>query len=236
MKKGAEYLEWDSEFFGQRIGRAYVNTYKEFTEIDRKDFDLVYVFSSQRIDELDWALKDEKCVLQAELKDKDSIFKNTSMDVNIVSFDPVEHSYEKLLALVYESGFKSRFKVDMNFRETGFKELYKKWLDNSLSGHFAIDTLIALYKGEIMGFLTYNGVDDTTVNITLTAVDPKFRGKKTATILIHEFKKRVQLKGYKYASVITQYSNEPAMYLYQKNLFKINTITYIYHIWNHDTI
>ncbi|MBB1140535.1 GNAT family N-acetyltransferase [Myroides sp. WP-1] len=236
MRKEVEYLEWDSDFFGHRIGRTYIDDYSNFTSLNRDDFDLVYVFSSKPIAELDWALKDEKCVLSCQLEQEEQTNLLISKDVIVESFDSDKHSYDQLLALVYESGVQSRFKKDTNFTSTGFKELYKKWLDNSLSGHFALDTLIAKYKGEVAGFLTFNDSADGTVNITLTAVHSDFRGKKIATILIREFKKRVQMKGYKRAMVVTQFTNEPAMHLYQKNLFNIYSITYIYHIWKHDTI
>lgn len=228
-----EYLKWDSEFFKEKIGRCNVNTYSDFLKQDRKTFDLVYVFSTERIEELEMMLKDEKCLLSCELEE-DIVLED--LDITIESFNPSKHSYEELLALVYESGIHSRFKIDTNFRSTAFKDLYKKWLDNSLSGEYALDTLVALNEGEIMGFLTFNNTDEETVSITLTAVDSKFRGKKVATGLIQAFKDHARLAGYKKASVVTQFTNEPAMHLYQKNLFKINSITYIYHIWNHDTV
>lgn len=236
MEETIEYLDWDSDFFGLKIGKCIYSKVIDNIDLNTKGFDLIYLFSQIRLSNYINELKDEKCLLNCSLENANVRSNIINPNIVIESFDRDIHSYNKLLSLVYESGAKSRFKIDDKFAENSFKDLYKKWLDNSLNGNLAIDTLVALYDNEIVGFLTYGSKDDITADITLTAVDSSIRGQKVATTLIERFKYIVKEKGYKFASVVTQFTNEPALNLYQKNFFKIKNITYIYHIWNNDTI
>ncbi|MDM1527401.1 GNAT family N-acetyltransferase [Myroides odoratimimus] len=231
-----EFLEWDSKFFGYKIGKleCSLDFNSEFN--CKKDYDLVYLFSPSLIQEYKDYLVDQKCVLRFNCLGESIEALKFNENIVVESFDFNKHSYESLLELVFESGVQSRFKTDSKFSNEHFKSLYKKWIDNSLNKDIAIDTIVALEGEKIVGFLTYGEESYDTAKITLTAVDSSARGKKVASSLINEFKKRINVLGYTKANVVTQFDNLAAMRLYQKNGFNISKITYIYHIWNNDTI
>lgn len=216
--QNVEFLEWDSNFFGSRIGRVEYSLSFDLKYLQKTDYHLVYLFSPFLVTEFEDYLVDQKCVLGFCFHENLTEELQYNKDVIVESFEFNKHSYESLLELVFENGVQSRFKTDANFLDEDFKALYKKWIDNSLSKDIAIDTIVAIIEGNIVGFLTYAEESIDTAKITLTAVDSSARGKKVASSLINEFKKRINVLGYKYANVVTQYDNIAAMKLYQKTV------------------
>ncbi len=81
----------------------------------------------------------------------------------------------QLNELAFESGKHSRFLKDRFFGVDKFKELYQKWVENSLNGKFANDVLIYKSDDEIKGFVTYK-IKNGFAQIGLIAVSPKAQG------------------------------------------------------------
>lgn len=226
------FLKWDSEFFGFNIGKLISNKKEESYDFPI-DYKLVYQFSDLEILELDRMLVDRKCVLTTELNEVDF---EENIDLEILDYDSLKHNYSALYSLVLQSGEYSRFKRDTNFSSESYERLYKEWLNRSLSKELASDVLVATIDNQVVGFITMFEKTSELADLTLLAVDLQYRGRNIASNLIKKLKQVAKLKGYKMMQVVTQLDNKPAMNLYQKNLFEISNITYIYHIWKNDTI
>ena len=151
-------------------------------------------------------------------------------------FDLKIHSYEELLDLAFLSGNLSRFKVDSNFSNNEFEKLYKEWVNNSINKKIAFKTFVKTVQKKVVGFITLGEKDADTAKIGLIAVNEMFQGKRIASKLIKSCEIISKQNKYAGLEVSTQFSNNQAMAFYKKNDFEINKITYIYHLWNYDTI
>lgn len=116
-------------------------------------------------------LADEKVTLYTIIKDED----NTIISENIESYR-LNYVSEKLKLLTLQSGFFSRFKTDLHFRNNEFNKLYLEWIEKSVEKIIAIEVLVYYINEEEKGFVTLN-VTNNVGHIGLIAVDEKERGK-----------------------------------------------------------
>lgn len=227
MSNVVDFLEWDSNFFGKRIGKISLNKNNEQTLLNEelKSFDLVYLFSED--DNLSYPLMDKKVVYLIEDLRKVDHIENLQYDYYLDGAD----SYNELLSLALQSGAYSRFKIDQNFEDGAYEKLYKEWLDNSISKAIATDIIVKRIDQKIVGFATLGRKSEGLADIGLVAVDEAYRGRGIAKELMTMAKNLAKDQGYQKLQVVTQLDNEPANLLYKKAGFNIHSITYIYHIW-----
>ena len=225
-----ENVKWDSAFFNLKIGKVYIENCDNFTLEEIENFDLIYVFSSKP--NLGFKLVDKKIVYV--LEDLSNIAEHNFSDIQF--YNSKHDNYNDILNLTLQSGEYSRFKLDTNFVNNEFEKLYKTWIDKSISGDLATDIIIKKNKNKIVGFTTLTKKSDELADIGLVAVDINFRGQGIAQELILKTIITAKNQGYKKMQVITQLDNIPANKLYVKTGFIQDSITYIYHIWKHDTI
>ncbi|WP_313187932.1 GNAT family N-acetyltransferase [Sphingobacterium siyangense] len=227
-------LDWDSEFFGYNVAKIEVSDSIDNSVLLDRRFRLVYVFSRQPIASLESKLMDKKACFHME-----TIFVNNEISNNsllIESFDARKHSYETLKSLTLESGVFSRFFVDKEFVNEEFSRLYTKWIENSVNKTSAIEVFVALENKELLGFITLTKKAEDLADIGLLAVSPEARGRKVASSLIEHVKGYASNIGFTKMQVVTQIDNIPATKLYESVGFELKELTYIYHIWNYDTI
>jgi ribosomal protein S18 acetylase RimI-like enzyme len=123
------------------------------------------------------------------------------------------------------SGHDSRFLKDSFFGEDAFKNLYKRWIDNSIREE-GINVLVYIENNRILGFVTYSK-KETDSSIGLFAVDPIAQGKGVGLKLIQAVESH--LGSNKYLVVPTQETNLNACKFYKKLGFKLEYKQYIYH-------
>lgn len=225
-------LGWDSDFFGYPVGKIEIESWRD-NELNNTNYKLVYVFSKILIPQFENSLKDKKVVYSIDLKNQTT---NDDVQIQIIKFDSLAHSYEQLLSLTLESGIFSRFFIDKEFNNDEYSKLYKRWLDNSLNSSSKYEVFVAVENEELLGFITLGIKEDDLLDIGLLAVNPKFRGRKIGTHLMNFSKIFAKSKNISHIQVVTQFDNTPACKLYEKAGFTQTDLTYIYHIWNHDTI
>ncbi|MBZ4191523.1 GNAT family N-acetyltransferase [Niabella beijingensis] len=228
-----EVLEWDTEFFGYKVGRIDYNEGAAISILP-SEFRLIYVFSEQPINEISNKLVDKKACYVTLLNNKPETIENNKYQ--ILPFDANAHNYSTLLQLTLESGTYSRFFLDKNFRDREFERLYTKWIENSLKDEAPLGVFIAIENNQIIGFITLGRKSREVSEIGLLAVGASARGKKVATNLINFVKQKAIDMGFQKMQVITQLDNTPATKLYESNNFILHNLTYIYHIWNYDTV
>lgn len=228
-------LDWDSNFFGYRVGK--LDYYKSVISLhdlrDLNHYDLVYLYAHEKINE------------DRELPNPfTKVIFSTSLDeTNLNSFERYENISEldlknikgedwyQLIGLGYQSGIYSRFKLDRNFSESEFQDLYKKWIENSINQKIADQIIVSRDNGNnINGFITISHDKDGT-QIGLFAVSYKSRRKGIGSKLISASKYLAKKNNSEKLTVATQQENTKACDFYFKNGFKKKKSIDIYHLW-----
>jgi GNAT superfamily N-acetyltransferase len=150
-----ETLNWDSGFFGIKIGRINIDSSfnsAEFRSIAEKgNFDLIYVFLESKyfqhdlVMHSDFSLIDVMVTMSLELPDT---VDHTLFDFNsALSKNEVDECYEIAENIAKVSRFYREpcIGVEKSIR------LYKKWIDNSLNGSFCDGILLNRSDGHIRG-------------------------------------------------------------------------------------
>ncbi|WP_321413378.1 GNAT family N-acetyltransferase [uncultured Desulfobacter sp.] len=232
------YLQWDSQFFGLKIGKIVCNNENYTNELNqlvnlakRMDYSLVYVFSLEHI------LLNEKELLKhnALLVDRKIVYQ-LKTNKKMVKNDDCIFDYSKkqiskdLLNLTYKSGQYSRFLLDKKLPENAFENLYKAWIEKSLSKEIADKVFVAQINHIVIGFATLK-IKDGKGQIGLIAVSEQAQGQKIGSKLIDACILYLQEKSINKLIVHTQLANTQACGFYENYGFKKELITNIYHFW-----
>jgi dTDP-4-amino-4,6-dideoxy-D-galactose acyltransferase len=150
-----ETLNWDSGFFGIKIGKVYMNdsfNFAAFREAARKNqFDLVYVFREIKSTSIEVVLPSDFHLID--------ILVTMTLDINIeaeqvpvdfnTSLSPGElgECYEIAESIAKVSRF---YREPLIGKEKALK-LYRKWVDNSLNGSFCDGVIVNRSEGHIRG-------------------------------------------------------------------------------------
>jgi dTDP-4-amino-4,6-dideoxy-D-galactose acyltransferase len=221
-------LEWDSSFFKKKIGEIEFEKSDEFL-IGHEKFDLLYLKQVDdvffEIDNFKQTFSETKVVFAKKISDI-----NNKIDEFIRSDFDKESYIEQIYQLAYESGKFSRFKLDENFLEREFIELYKKWVDNSFIREFADSILIYVDQQKVLGFVTYN-VFDNYATIGLIAIVPEMQGKGIGKKLIYAVENKLNDLMIDELRISTQIQNKNACSFYTKLGYNIKVKTIIKHYW-----
>lgn len=226
-----ERLNWDSSFFGIEVGRTNQKQLSITTEDEINRFDLLYLKEDRPI-ELNSSLLNRKNLL-ADCKlvySKQISNLNFSTDYIIKRCSGSFRLYEQLYSLAYLSGKYSRYKLDTNFAAGKFEEMYKMWVDNSISGEMADYLYYIEDAGKICAFVTLKITPEKGV-IGLIATDQNARGRGFGKALVLKCEQTLRLEGIGILDVATQADNHVACRFYEKCEMSIKDRTFIYHSW-----
>jgi dTDP-4-amino-4,6-dideoxy-D-galactose acyltransferase len=232
------FLEWDSRFFRQKIGRVSVTTQQNLFSLSsvlenarKQKYSLLYVFcdtgfsvSQDLMNLYNGRLVDHKIIYELALGEDYIVPKFLIRQFGMT--DDKKTLYE----LAYQSGEYSRYRVDQNFGENNFKRLYRQWIDNFISGELADEVFIHKIDDSITGFISLKKNEDTGV-IGLIATDMDYRGKGIGTALLNHIKRYATSSGMTRLEVTTQGGNETACRFYEKNQFNVKSVSNVYHCW-----
>lgn len=235
-----EYLKWDSDFFGYKIGKINVNQSIHFSSISKEvakqtDYKLIYLIIGKEFHNAE--LQEELEKTNIKLVDTKITFaqlissENTTSDVfeNIQLYLPTVAN-QKLIDLSLQSGIYSRFRIDKNFVDNEYEKLYTAWIQNSVNGKIADKVIVAYKESELIGLLTLSfkkGFSD----IGILAVDSNYRGQKIGQKLIEKAIYETNQQRINQIKVVTQKDNTKACNFYKNQNFNIEKLEYIYHIW-----
>lgn len=224
-------LQWDSDFFQLSIGRLDVCNIDDWKkkrgakEDLINDYDLVYVFAEQEIDDTNISLVDIKTIYTKSISGD---FTDSSLSVEIYN-DSIPN--EDLYQLALASGAYSRFRLDKHFPPQSYDRLYECWMQQSTNGKMADKVFVHRCMGKIDGMITLK-VDGNVAHIGLVAVDTMTRGKGIGSQLIQAAELYLlENTDVRILNVATQWENTSARRLYEKNGFSIESRTHIYHWW-----
>lgn len=236
MKSCCEILEWDSNFFGYRVGKVQIeingagDLNKIFKSMHSQECTLAYYSSKNKLP----ALLEQLPLLDIVLVDKKTTFiKRVNFNDNLsnasISFyeDAVPDKY--LLQLAIQAGKYSRFYTDKKIGAKKGEELYRLWMTNSVNKKIAKEVLVFNELNKPAGFVTV-GDKNGRGDIGIIAVDENFRGKGIGKILMLEAENWFFKNEYKNVQVVTQGDNIAACNLYTNCGYEIESVEFFYHI------
>jgi GNAT superfamily N-acetyltransferase len=222
-----KHLDWDSVFFNKKIGLLDLSNNCPYSE-SQNDYDLIYVISDKEIavaiPNFEQSYSENKIVFA-----KKTVQNREVADANI--FSEIKDSPRKeIYALAFESGKFSRFNLDLNFKKSEFRKLYKKWVDNSFNKEFADAVLVYKEENTILGFVTYK-VGDGFATVGLIGVCQKHQGKGIGKKLIQSVEKELAAVGVAELRIPTQLQNEMACLFYKGLGYDIIENKILKHFW-----
>jgi dTDP-4-amino-4,6-dideoxy-D-galactose acyltransferase len=233
-----EILEWDSVFFGFRIGKIippklkFSKLKEVLKNMKEEGVKLVYwaadstdINTNSGAVEAGGFLADEKTTYSINLSGKT---KQKYLDTTEIYSGSMN---EELKQLALESGIYSRFYVDPHFSRSDFEKLYIRWMESSLDKTFADDIIVVKNNDrKISGMVTVRKKTGTG-RIGIIAVSEDSRGKNIGTLLtlaaVDWFIDRQCSRG----EVVTQKANTAACHLYEKCGFVVSQVENFYHFW-----
>jgi len=229
-----KFLDWDSNFFGKRIGSVHLYSpeVKELKELikDKKEnnFQLIYLFIEKPSTEIhNWIVNHSGLLVDNKVNFEKIIHSNKfNTYPNIIEFN--EFSNSKLKKLAISSGHKSRFKVDPRLNSK-YEELFIIWIERSIEGVMADKVFVYIDNDEIVGFVSIKIKEDYG-QIGLIAVDDEHQKKGIGIKLIETCEAWLHNNQIFRLQVITQKENTGACLLYKKTCFAIIETQTIYHI------
>lgn len=184
---------WDTEHFDIKVGNLTLEAlvteaalHQAVAQATAEGYDLLYlkdVTLEQEWLNDRWLLADEKVVYTQIL----SSISDAPSEVHSLLHHELT---DDLLALSYESGKFSRYKLDKRLPTTVFANLYHAWIEKSLTGQMADDVLGVEKDGRVVGMLTYKN-DGSLYDIGLVAVAPDQAGKGIGTQLMQALFRRL---------------------------------------------
>ena len=224
-------LQWDSDFFGLRIGRADLQTkadalyLRAMHEELKRQYDLLYIFDANAVGfEADGAqLVDEKILYS-------KICENRVKSKEVMLYKQPKPS-KPMYKLALVSGGYSRFKLDERLPKGSYELLYSRWIEGACPQEGANKLILAYCPdGKAQGMITvdYHG---NKAQIGLVAVDTDAQHQGIGTKMMSTLEYYLYRKGVTTIDVATQAANTDACRWYEKNGFVAQSKTPIYHWW-----
>ena len=222
-------LDWDSDFFNLEITEVDYSKIRESIFLNLEKYDLIYLYN---------CFSENFCIPNFEQKFQETkvIFSKTiytkNMQVNkiVKDYDFNQLGNKLFYPLAFESGKHSRFKLDAQFKEIKFRELYIKWVDNSLNKEFADKVFYINQQHKVVGFVTVKKYEKYA-KIGLIAIDPNSQGKGYGSILIEQVEKYCIENKLIELQIPTQKENLLACKFYTKLGYSIIKEINIKHFW-----
>lgn len=238
MKNKFNLLDWDTKKFGYPIASVRPDKMESkdlqglIEELKINDFKLAYCFVNPT-DEISnitllkscGYIADEKVTFVIEIGQHDDLTHSS----NISSYK-LNYTSEKLKLLALQSGIYSRFKLDKNFVNNEYEQLYTEWINKSVAKEIASDILVYYKDDDEKGFVTLE-IKKGVGSIGLVAVDEKERGQSIGKELMMAALWTFKEKGIFNVEVVTQKANRIACEFYKSLGFTIGKVENIYHLW-----
>jgi dTDP-4-amino-4,6-dideoxy-D-galactose acyltransferase len=232
-----EVLDWDTGFFGFRIGRA------EGRLTPGRVRDLLDWSSHQRL----------RCLYflaPADCPDTIRTLENTGFhlqDIRLTMTCPLPsrarqqagdavrearaEDVDALRAIARVSHRDSRFYRDPGFPRDRCDALYAAWIERSCLGELAAAVLTADWEGRPAGYITCLLRGPGEGQIGLFAVDAAAQGKGLGGELLATALDWFHARGVHTVTTVTQGANLPAQRVYQRSGFLAASVQLWYHRW-----
>jgi ribosomal protein S18 acetylase RimI-like enzyme len=229
-----EELEWDSSFFGVRIGRVRGGVVvgeltQALTEADERGIRCLYLLAPaadlrflDTAQEHGFRVRDVRVELARAVAGHAAAMRR--------GLRPGRPQDLERLGPLARSAFRgTRFFADPGFSQERSAELYVEWLRRGLSGAGERVTLVG---GDLSGFLVCE-IDETASEgrISLIAVSAEVSGQGFAETLMEGAGHAFREHGLARASVVSQGHNVAALRLYERLGYRTETVSLWLHRW-----
>jgi dTDP-4-amino-4,6-dideoxy-D-galactose acyltransferase len=235
-----KYLDWDSEFFGLRIGRVTENrlqpeTIEQINQwADLQRIDCLYFLAdigdlkTIRLAEInEFRMVDIRVTLE-KIIDKSTTIPNQASIGSIRLVSPDDLNALKAIARV--SYHDTRFYADTNFPVARADALYEIWIEKSCKG-YADAVFVLEIDQQSAGYISCHLLGEGKGNIGLVGVSQNSQGKSIGNLLIDNALNWFVGKNVTQVSVVTQGRNIKAQRLYQRCGFLTRSLQFWYHRW-----
>ena len=235
-----KYLDWDSEFFGLRIGRVtenrlqpetieQINQWADLQRIDCLYFlaDIGDLKTTRLAESNEFRLVDIRVTLETIIDKSTTIPDQASIgSIRLVSPDDLN----ALKAIARVSYHDTRFYADTNFPVSSADALYEIWIEKSCKG-YADAVFVAEIDHQPVGYISCHLLGEGKGNIGLVGVSQNSQGKSIGRLLIDTALNWFVGKNVTQVSVVTQGRNITAQRLYQRCGFLTRSLQFWYHRW-----
>ncbi|MGD1842049.1 MAG: GNAT family N-acetyltransferase [Thermonemataceae bacterium] len=233
MDNEIEECAWDSDFFGYKVGKAFLWKNSSLPALlqsaSAAAYRLVYLYTTPQtqLQSPPPVTSLVRVARQIQYVYALQALADTPSSHPSIQLYTAKEANQALIALSLSSGMYSRFKKDTNFPEGTFERLYTHWIEQAVRTQ-----TVFVYKQEeaIKGLLTLKLTRDKAI-IDLLAVHQTARNQGVATQLILKAFQETYRQGYAQIHVTTQAANVAACRLYEKVGFRVAKETAIYHLW-----
>lgn len=231
-------MEWDSRFFGRRIGRVLLASLDDaaLAEIEawrvRESIDCLYFLADSQdtpstglAERHGFHLADVRVTLSRRLNGPYLTRENAPVVRGFRAED-----LPALEAIAQTAHTDTRFYADPHFPETDCNHLYATWIRRSCLEEFADHVCVAEWDGRAAGYTTC-GLTGNTGNIGLVGVAESARGQGLGGALVDAALRWFAEQGVRDVSVVTQGRNTAAIRLYERRGFTVQSMQLWYHWW-----
>lgn len=241
MSPDCTVLDWDTEFFGRRIGRINhrrltperVQAIVEWSRAH--DLECLYFLTDpddlttvRLAEENGFRLVDIRMTFQHSGHPSAT----AEADFEIRPFQ--EPDLARLRAIARHSYTMTRFYVDPGFAKERCSALYETWIAKSCDGWadavLVADTESTLANHGPMGFVTCH-LNAQEGSIGLIGVAQRARGRGVAARLVDQAVEWLRERNAEHIEVVTQGRNVAAQRLYQRCGFRTYRVELSYHLW-----
>jgi dTDP-4-amino-4,6-dideoxy-D-galactose acyltransferase len=234
-----QFLPWDSDFFGLRIGRATSDRLTGFQIpllLDwcrRERIDCLYSLADpadeeilRRLQELGFRIVDTRVTLTCPCAEPAAPAELPG--VTFRNFAGKDLSDLRDIARV--SHRHTRFWNDPNFPRSLCEALYVRWIEKSCAAR-GDRVLVAELAGRPAGYITCERLDNGEGRIGLFAVAETARGRSVGGGLLGSAIEWFRREGIPKISVVTQGDNAAARRAYEKHGFTVDSTALWLHYW-----
>jgi len=178
-----EKLNWDTEFFGIKIGRLLVTDEKDFDPIEfverarDEKYELVYIFKYSNMFTLPKVLKANLDLVDIMLTMSKKFNKNEYKNIpynfrTSLSKQEIDECYY----IAEKTAKVSRFYNDNKIGIEKTKALYRKWIDNALDSKFSDGIFLEKEMDKVVGIhLLKTDKKNNLGYFTLSGVNPEYK-------------------------------------------------------------
>lgn len=237
-----EYLDWDSRFFGCRIGRLDSRAISGPGDLaaaaewgTRESIDCVYLLVDSDRHDVIRAAEEQGCRL-VDVRVTLQFALSNAPDPRALPLGgrvrPARQEDSSALAAIARYSHRdSRFFADPCFPDARCEDLYDEWIRASVRG-YADAVMVAEFGGVPVGYITlHRNSSSGEGSIGLVAVAEEHRGRKLGAALLSAALSWFQSAGAPLVTVVTQGSNVSAQRLYQRSGFLTHSVAFWYHWW-----
>lgn len=243
-----QFLEWDSQFFGKRIGSVlghrtdddHMQAVLEWASDNRMDClyflaDPTHPHTIRTAEVNGFYFQSVKTILERKLSGLDAIAL-PPMEGLTIRFAQAE-DLEALRPVARHAYDKTRFYNDPCFPSDKCEEMYDIWLTKSITKELADVTIVAELNGVPTGYASCQvgkAPNVTEGTLQLIGVNEENRGARIGQRVMYGVMEWLAEQGMTTISLATQGHNVPAIRFYERLGFTTRLIQFWYHKWFND--